>query len=350
MGVACGGASPLSTSIVETPSSKVETYGAPRDVTYSVEVDPALNEARLTVYQRATCDVISVQLVDRYEEKRRGDEVVERTLLGKGQHAGPVTGKVPCAQTYAARVLVIVDAGAAHFTLGETDARGRIAVRWNEVFKTATMGVPSEPATILVRPQQAQPTVSAGSISFQELTRQEQRLAQLIGDLSVVLDRAAGSASPTNPAHLSQADSRQAYELYAQLQQLAPNDPRTVAIATRFWELVYARKQTESEAALGRNLEALSKAKDTLKIMGNAAIPLYVQAAVSSGTLDARTLEWSSLRLISALQGGRALCVGGSLVNASWPTPEARLAAQYFEYGYGASAQTRFTSICSTLW
>lgn len=343
----CGGA-PLSTAIVESPSSKVVTYGAPTQVTYSVEIDPALDVSALTIYQKARCDVMSVQLFERYEEKRRGDKVVERTLLGKRQQVESVTGKVECAQSYGARLLVMVSSGGSHFTLGQTDPQGRVVARWTELFKTAAMGMPDGPAQILVRPQKAQPSQVIGTISFSELARHQTRLLELIGQLGEILDRSVPvQASPATPAQLSQADSRRAYELLAEIQQIAPADPRTSAIATRFWELVYARKQMESHDASVRNLDALSAAKDTLKAMGNAAIPIYVQAAVSSGVLDPRALEWASLRLLGAVQTQQVTCLGGPTPPGTWSNTEDQLAWQYFQFGAGQATSQRLTAMCA---
>jgi hypothetical protein len=316
----------------------VRTYGAPTQLTYSVEVDPALDMSTLTIYQKARCDVMSVQLYDRYEEKRRGNEVVERTLLGKRQQVESVTGQIECAQSYGSRLLVMVSVGGSHFTLGETDPRGQVVARWSDLFKTAAMGVPEGPAQILIRPQKAQPSEVIGTISFKELAQHQTRLLELIRQLGDILDRSVPEQqSPATPAQLSQADSRRAYELFAEIQQLAPSDPRTAAIGARFWELVDARKQMESQGALVRNLEALSAAKETLKAMGVAAVPLYVQAAVTSGVLDARALEWASLRLISAIQTQQLTCVAGAgpTPPGTWSNGQDQLAWQYFQYGAG---------------
>ena len=348
-GVACG-STQLTTAIVESPSSKVVAYGAPKQMTYSIEVDPTLDVSTLTIYQKARCDVMSVQLLDRYEEKRQGNEVVERTLLGKRQQVESVTGSIECAQTYGSRLLVMVSAGGSHFTLGETDPHGQVVARWSDLFKTAAMGVPEGPAQILIRPKQAQPSQVIGTISFQDLARHQTRLLELIHQLGEILDRSVPQqASPATPAQLSQADSRRAYELFAEIQQIAPTDPRTAAIGTRFWELVYARKQMESHDATVRNLEALSAAKDTLKVMGNAAVPIYVQAAVSSGVLDARALEWASLRLISAIQTQQVTCVagGGFTPPTVWSSGQDQLAWQYFQYGAGQGQAQRVAAMCT---
>ena len=83
--------------------------------------------------------------------------------------------------------------------------------------------------------------------------------------------------------------------------------------------------------------------------MGDAALPIYVQAAVSSGTLDRRALEWSSLRLLRALRGAPEVCAS----RFSWaalPTyggsPDARLAAHDVHYAYGSSHADLLQNAC----
>ena len=337
-GSACGGG-PLSTRIVETPTSNVVSYGAPHDVSYSAELDPALNEARITVYRRARCDVIPVQLVDRVEEKFRGDEVVERTHLGKGQNAQPARGEVDCAQTYAQNVDVMLQVGSARFPVGKTDSHGVVVVDLSQLMQTGAMGSAGEQAVVMVRPPQAQPTQSAGQISLAELNRQQTRVNELLEELRPILDSGT----------LTQEQSARAYELYQTLFSLAPSDPRVEAVAARFWELVYRRRQVEVTANMQRNLQALGEARETLKAMGDAALPFYVQAAVSSGTLDRRALEWSSLRLLAALRGRPALCAAG-FSYAKLPSyglnSDAILAAQYLQFAYNGAQSSYWASGC----
>jgi hypothetical protein len=75
-----------------------------------------------------------------------------------------------------------------------------------------------------------------------------------------------------------------------------------------------------------------------LKTMGDAAIPMYVQAAVSSGSLDRRSLEWASLRLISALKAAPNVCGAGysyqNLGSYGFPL-DAQLAAHAVNHAYG---------------
>ncbi len=97
------------------------------------------------------------------------------------------------------------------------------------------------------------------------------------------------------------------------------------------------------------NLAALADAKEALQVMGDAAIPIYVQAAVNSGTLDRRALEWSSLRLIRAIKGVPTICTAGfsyqNIGNYGWG-PEARVAASYTRFAYGDDYAQSVNQVC----
>lgn len=336
----CGGAAP-STRIVETPGSTVLTYGAPHDVNYTAEVDPSLEQLTLTIYKRARCDITPVTLMDRYEEKLQGDRVVEKTSIGKRQVAGKSKGEIDCNQSYANNVDVLLELdGGGRFSLGKTDGHGVVSADLNSLFKTASIDLPSATAKVVVRPIQAQPSVVVTQIAFTELTRQQEQLVQLLTELRALLD--TGS-------ELSQKDSSRAYDLYFRIFELAPGDPRTKAIGMRFWEQVQRRKQVENTQDLSRNLEALGQARETLKIMGDAAIPIYVQVAVNSGTLDQKALEWSSLLLMSAIKSNPSVCMAGygyGQLPGYGFTKTAQLAAQYAAFG-GIASGSNLGVICN---
>src|SRR5690606_16759520 len=195
-------------------------------------------------------------------------------------------------------------------------------------------------AKVVVRPIQAQPSVVVTQIAFTELTRQQEQLVQLLTELRALLD--TGS-------ELSQKDSSHAYDLYFRIFELAPGDPRTKAIGMRFWEQVQRRKQVEKTQDLSRNLEALGQARETLKIMGDAAIPIYVQVAVNSGTLDQKALEWSSLLLMSAIKSKPSVCMAGygyGQLPGYGFTKTAQLAAQYAAFG-GIVSGSNLGVICN---
>ncbi len=332
---------PLTTRIVESPSSEVVSYGAPRDIKYTAEVDPSLENARIIVYRRARCDVIPVKLVNRTEEKLRGDEVVERTVLTKGQHAQPAKGTVACDQTYASNVDVMLEVNGGRYKVGKTDPQGAVSADLAKLLSTSEMGQVPEQGTVLIRPLQAQPTQEAGTILFAELKKQQARMDQLLAELRAILDT----------ERLSQQDSARAYELYNVLFELSPDDPRVEAASARLWELIFKRRREEATEDLSRNLQALESAQAIVKTMGDAALPLYVQVAVNSGGLDRKALEWSSLRLLAALRGNTSICSGGfsySRLPSYGLGPSDELAAHYLHYAYGGKRDTWWGAACTT--
>src|SRR6187551_129046 len=199
---ACGGA-PLSTRIVETPHAEVVSYGAPHHMRYSAEVDSSFENTRITLYRSARCDVIPIQLMQRYEEKLEGDQVVERTALGKREVAGKARGSVACDHGYAPDVDVMLEVGDARHALGRSDARGVVTADLSQVLKSVSAGLQGKSAKILIRPLQAQPTQEVGVLSFDELRREQEQVGQLVAQLNDLFKQ----------GQLSQQDSALAYEL-----------------------------------------------------------------------------------------------------------------------------------------
>lgn len=337
----CGGA-PMTLRIVDEPTGEATTYGAPKDTTYSVEMDAMSDVARFAVYRSSKCDVLPVTVMQRYEEKLRGKSVVERTPVTRRQVAGTAEGTIVCDQTYARDVDVMLElADGGRYPLGKTDAQGMVSANLASLFQAASYeDVPAE-AKVILRPQQSQPTVEAGKVQLSQLATQQARVTDLLAKLEAILSRGETGASPE--------EITRSYELYSQLVEIAPADPRVQGVRARFWELVYARKLEEARERMGKNLQALSEAKETLKVMGDAAIPIYVQAAVNSGTLDARSLEWASLRLISALRSAPTVCAAGfswsKLPTYGWGA-DARIAAQYVQYSYGDDHAAAIQAAC----
>lgn len=341
--LAQGCAGQTSTRVVDDPSGEATTYGAPTETTYTTEVDSARDRTSVIIYKTSRCDVLPVTVMQRYEETLRGDDVVHRKPLNKRQVVGTAHGQVPCDQTYARNVDVLLEANGARFALGTTDEHGTVQADLAKVFQVGSYEEVPSAAKILLRPAQAQPTVEVGTFSLAQFQKQQERTAELLTKLEAILAQGETGASPE--------DITRSYELYAQLQEIAGSDPRVQALSTRFWELFFGRKQEEARQRMERNLESLSQAKETLKVMGDAAIPIYVQVAVNSGTLDQRALEWSSLRLIRALRGAPAVCSAGFSFGAvssyGWP-PDARLAAQYVNYAYGPNHAASLNAGCKT--
>lgn len=330
-----------STRVVDSPSGKAVTYGAPTDTSYLTEVDASRDRARVVVYQSSRCDVIPVTVLQRYEETLEGEKVVHRKPLNKRQEVGEARGQVPCDQSYARNVEVMLESEGDRFALGMTDEHGAVAADLAKVFQVGSYDELPASAKILLRPLQAKPTIEVGTMSLKQLNKQQERVSELLAKLEAILAKGETGASAE--------EITRSYEIYAQLQEIAGNDPRVEGISARFWELLTGRKKEEARERMERNLEALSAAKETLKVMGDAAVPIYVQAAVNSGTLDRRALEWSSLRLIRALRGAPAVCQAGFSFGAvptyGWPA-DARLAAQYVNYGRGPGYAATVGAAC----
>jgi len=334
---ACGPKS--STRMVDDPSGTAISYGAPRATTYSVAVAASKQYLSLSVFESSRCDVIPVTVVQRYQETLHGDKVVQRVPVTKKQVAAEPKGDVACNQTYARNVQVLLEAGGSRVSLGETDAQGRVVGDLVALLQTSGYANSPRQAKVFVIPNRARPAVEIGTLELHELAQYETRVTQLIAELEVILAKGDSGASP--------AEITKSYELYSQLLTIADGDARVEAVGLRFWELWYGRKQNEATQKMEQNLDALGRAQETLKAMGDAAIPMYVQAAVSSGTLDRRALEWSSLRLITALRASPNVCQGGyaydSLGSYGWPA-DAQIAAHVVRSAYGPSPQIIVTA------
>jgi|GEM_PF-785483 len=325
---ACGPKS--STRMVDDPSGTAITYGAPRATTYSVNVAATKQYLSLSVFESSRCDIIPVTVVQRYQETLHGDKVVQRTPVTKKQVAADPKGDIACNQTYARNVQVMLDAGGSRVPLGETNAEGRVVGDLVQLLQTAGYANAPKQAKVIIVPNRAKPAVEIGSLELHELAQYEARVTQLLTELQAILAKGISGQSP--------AEIGKSYELYSQLLQIAEGDSRVEAVGLRFWELWDGRQQDQARQAMERNLDSLAKAQEMLKAMGDAAIPMYVQAAVNSGTLDRRSLEWSSLRLISALKAAPGVCAAGynyqNLGSYGFPV-DAQLAAHCVNHGYG---------------
>lgn len=329
MALGCA-SSRVTTRTVDEPAGEGVEYGAPRDTTYVAELDAGREYGAVTVYQKSVCDVIPVTVMQRYKETVRGKDVLERSPLNKVQAAGEPQGEIVCDQGYARNMEVLLEADGGRFSLGTTDALGRVGVNLARVFKVASFDQAPATAKVMLRSIKGRPMEQVGELSLAQLQKHELRVTELLAKLEAILEKGETGATPE--------EITRSYELYSQLVDIAPHDPRVKAIAARFWELFYGRKLEESRERMGKNLEALKGAQELLRVAGDAAIPLYVQAAVNSGSLDHRAIEWSSLRLIRALRAAPSVCSAGfsftALPSYGWST-DAVVAARYVHFAYG---------------
>src|SRR5690606_11323991 len=338
---ACGGAH--ATRMVDEPTGTATSYGAPHDTAYEVQVEPAKNVMLVHVFERSRCPVIPIQTVHRFRETLEGDTVVRRESLGKQQVAGEPQEEVLCNQTYARNVAVSLVVGGAGHQLGRTDDLGQTQIDLTRVFQSGAYGeAPPETAVVRIRPERSGRALDGTSISLNELKKHESLVDRHLSELGAILSQGETGASD--------ADIARSYELYAQLQAIAPSDPRVQGLSARFWELFYGRKRAEAAERFERNLRALDEAREVLKVAGDAAIPLYVQAAVNAGNVDARALEWSTLRLINALRTRTVICQQGFAWNRLGGYqlgPDARMAAHYLQFARGDAALADLNAACA---
>lgn len=341
LAVAGCASSSVTTRTVDEPVGEAVAYGAPHDTTYTAELDAGREYGTVTVYKKSVCQVIPVTVMQRYKETTRGKEVLERSPMNKRQVAGEPQGEIVCDQGYARNMEVLLEAEGGRFSLGTTDELGRVETNLARVFKIASFEEVPGTAKVMLRSIKGKPLEEVGQLSLLQLKKHEERVVELIGKLEAILEKGAAAASPD--------EITRSYEIYNQMVDVAAHDPRVRAMAARFWELFYGRKLEESRERLGKNLDALKDAQALLRSAGDAAIPLYVQAAVNSGSLDDRALEWSSLRLIRALRGAPSVCTAGfawtGLPSYGW-TEDALLAANYVHFAYGSAHAEVLRRVC----
>jgi hypothetical protein len=338
--LACGGATSVRT--VDVPTGNSVSYGAPKNTKYFIDTTPQKEELGVTVYESSQCDVIPMTVMQRYKVTYRGDKEVSRSPLNLTQKAAEPNGQVDCSQTYARNVEVVLQVeDGARYLLGKTDAFGQLTANLSAVFQTDSYAQLPVSAQVVIRPPNAGRIENAGVLKLQQLAAQQERVGELLAEMNAILAKGETGASA--------AEITQSYQLYTQLISIAGNDARVEGVKARFWELFYGRKKAEALNRMKENLAALAGAKEALEVMGDAAIPLYVQAAVNSGNLDRRALEWSSLRLIRAIKGAPTICTAGfsyqKVGGYGWG-PEARVAASYTRFAYGDDYAQTVNQVC----
>jgi hypothetical protein len=340
VGVGCGGGT-LTTRVVDTPQGTTQTYGAPRNHSYSFEAEPELDVLRLHVYRSARCDVIPTEIVARRTETLDGSRVVSSVEQGPVQIAKPAATDTPCDQGYARDVDVSLVVGNAVHALGTTDAYGYVGVNLSAELREKLFGQSAPPdAMVRVRGNKAQPAQDVGKLSLASLREYEQGTNKLIEELNALLAKGADLSSP---------DIQRSYELYEKLRALAWFDPRFKAASARFWELFFARKQAESTQNLQRNLKALESAKGLLKDAGDAAVPLFMQVAINSQSYDPRALDWASGELLSALRSKPQVCSSfdWTKIQSYGFLPATQIAVHYLRYAQGDSFFDPISGRCS---
>jgi hypothetical protein len=336
----CGGGT-LTTKVVDSPQGSATALGAPRSPSYSFESEPELDRLRLHVYRAARCDLIPTDVVARRTETWKGSHLVSSVDQGPVQIAKPATTEVPCDQGYARDVEVTLVVGNAIHNLGITDAYGYVGVNLSAELREKLFGVGVPPnAMVRVRGPKGQPAQEVGMLSLASLRDYETGIQRMLDELSALLAKGADLSSP---------DIQRTYELYEKLRALAWYDPRFKAASARFWELFFARKQVESTQNLTRNLKALESAKELLKGAGVAAIPLFMQVAVTSQAYDPRALDWASGELLSAIRARPQICSSfdWTQMQTYGFLPATQVAVQYLRFAQGDAFYGPIAGRCS---
>lgn len=343
--VACAGSrAEGNVRVVETPAGSVVTYGAPKDRVYAAEAASERDVLRVRIRERSVCDKIPIQMVERVEETLDDGDVVSRRNLGKRQIAGEPSETVPCDETLTRDAEVSLRIGNEVFLLGTTDRDGLVGLNLSDRLRLSLYGenAPAE-AAVEVRGPKDVSNVPAGTIALASLITHEARVHQLLSELALVLDK---------PEPLASQDIRRSYELYAQLRELAPQDPRFQGMAARFWEQFYGRKQREASANLARNLKVLDQARELMKAGGIAAIPLFAQTAINSGGIDPQSLEWAQWQLLGGLRQHPVACQNRFSWRASVGygfEPATLIALSYLRFAYGDGYASSAQALCARL-
>ena len=335
------GAAPLTSRDVDTPTGSIVSYGAPADTTYSFEAEPELDVMRLHVFRAARCPVFPVDVVLRRTEKLQGDRIISTEEHGKVQIAKPMAGEVACDVGYGRDVDVSLVVGNAVHRIGTTDAYGYVAINLSHELREKLFGAaPPSVATVRLFPPRALGSLDAGSVSLASLNDYENGLNRLLAELEPLL--AKGSA-------ISGPEIQRSYELYEQLRQLGYQDARVKGALARFWELFYGRKQQESTQNLTRNLKALEGSKALLTSANLSAIPLFMQAAVSSQSYDPRAFDWAQGELFEALRRSPQACTGFDWrrVQSYGFGPSGLLAVDYLRFAEGDDFWNSRSGVCS---
>src|SRR5690606_8010668 len=143
----------------------------------------------ISVFESSRCDVIPVQVMQRYQETLHGDEVVQRTPVTKKQVAGEPDGQIDCNQTYARNTEVYLEIDGNRISLGQTDPTGRVQADLSALLKTGAMGETPGTAKVLVQPPRGKPAQEIGSIALSELARFDARVSELLAELEAVLGK-----------------------------------------------------------------------------------------------------------------------------------------------------------------
>lgn len=338
---ACGSGQ-VSYRNVDSPAGFIDTYGAPRDKSFSMLADTNKELLHLTVLEQSQCDVIKVKLVDRVRETLKGDEVTHTDPPARIQMVQGIRGNIACEQRYAREVQVSLRIGETTYRLGTTSRTGELSVNLAEAIKPGLYPNPDSEAEVLIdwRDSGRIGRLSAGRFSLGELNKQEAKVKDLVSQLEVLLAR----PNLNEPANLQVA-----YRLFAELHQLdTSGDARIAAVQARFIELFMARKSAEAVERVKRNLKALNEAKDLLK-NSTLQVPPYMHAALFDDNPTAMALQWALGEAVTQLRTSPQLCGKKFTWSHTVSNPQAHFALSYLRYAFGDSFESDLAGLCTRI-
>lgn len=332
------GAGTTSQRYADEPVGVSHELGAPKNTSYSAELETEKDVLRLIVFEQSECERIRVRIVSRTEETLRDGEVVQRQPVGPVQIAEGSEGVVQCEQRYARDVRVSLEVDGATHRLGRTNPKGELAINLSAELRQSLYGETApDSATLVVEGRQVT------QVPLAELKKHEARVDELVQEFESLLGRPQDE--------LSDAEIARSYELYEQLRQLDRGDARISALHARFLELLYGRKEKEASENLKRNLAALREVKDLIAT-GATGVPMFVQVAAQGGTLDPAALRWARGQVAVSLRNRVSVCQGGfswaALESGDWAT-DTRFAFAYLRYAYDDPFQDQVTALCQRL-
>jgi hypothetical protein len=328
----------VSQRFADEPVGVSHELGAPRNTSYSAELETEKDVLRLIVFEQSECERIRVRIVSRPEETLRDGEVVPRQPVGPVQIAEGSEGVVQCDQRYARDVRVALLVGSSTHGLGRTNPKGELAINLSAELRQSLYGETApESATLMVEGREVT------QVPLAELKKHEERVDELLSEFEALLGK------PNE--ELSGEEISRSYELYEQLRQLDRGDARISALHARFLELLYGRKEKEASESLKRNLSALREAKDIIAT-GAAGVPMFVQVAAQGGALDPAALRWARGQIAMSLRSRASACRSGfswsALDSGDW-SQDARFAFAYLRYAYDDPFQDQITALCQRL-
>lgn len=333
VGASCGSSPPPESETAAAPRAGTTTYtlGAPRDTRYSADVEAQRGWVRVIARKESQCDTIPMRTVV--------ENGVEKRV------AGQPTGSKPCNEGFARNVIISLEVEGNTYRLGVPNAFGELQTQLSDRMLRdlyGDAGSQTPVAKVMLRDRRGR-SHQIGSIELTQLAEVDQRLNELLTEFRTLLDRPQ--------AELSGADLARAYELYEQLSAFDSDNPRIGALQALFIDRLYQRKADEAVERFKNNLQALDAAKNVLQSNRTViVVPAFVSAAVDSGSLDGRTVDWARAEVALALRRQRDLCGDGRTAftwsMAQLSPPKSRLAFHILHAAYDDPYQDQIRALC----